>query len=170
MGSQSRQQANRTRKIIYLIDIFGHSLCGELNLEFRIFHFYVKKGLSLNQIAQKLEISRDLVRKILRRAGVPILSKRRQLDLTGQTPYGWKKEMGRLVPHVAEQKVINRFATARAEGISLHSIARILNEEAVPTKNGGRWHARSVSQILESNERFMLEYKKLFSNGVPKSI
>lgn len=78
----------------------------------------------------------------------------------GQTPYGWKRELGRLVPHVAEQKLVARMVEARHAGLSLHAIARAFNEEKVPSKNGGRWHAKSISQILECNARLMVEHKK----------
>lgn len=116
----------------------------------------------MKQIAEKFGISRVLVRTILREADVPLVSPRGRLDLTGQTPFGWKRELRKLVPHVAEQRIITRLAESRRDGLSLHAIARALNLESVPTKNGGKWHARSVSQILECNSRLMAEYKVLF--------
>jgi len=109
----------------------------------------------LKQIAQRLGISRDLIRKVLMRAGVKIKSERRALDFTGQTAFGWKREKGRLVPHVAEQKLIGRMVEARRAGLSLHAIARAFTAEKVRTKNGGRWHAKSVSQILACNARLL---------------
>ena len=41
----------------------------------------------------------------------------------------------------------------RREGKSLHWIARQMELLGVKTKNGGRWYAKTVSQILELNVR-----------------
>ena len=47
---------------------------------------------------------------------------------------------------------------SRRQRLSLHAIARTFNGENVQTKNGGRWHAKSISQILECNARLMEVY------------
>jgi hypothetical protein len=70
------------------------------------------------------------------------------------------------MPHVAEQKVIARMAEARRTGLSLHAIARALTAEGLPTKNGGRWHAKSVSQILECNARLLAEHRRSRSKDI----
>lgn len=61
---------------------------------------------------------------------------------------------------VSEQKIIGRMREARRDGVSLHAIARALTSEGVPTKNGGRWYAKSISQILECNARLAAEHKR----------
>lgn len=43
-----------------------------------------------------------------------------------------------------------RIASERAAGDSLRTIAERLNAEAVPTANGGRWHASTVKAVLTS--------------------
>jgi DNA invertase Pin-like site-specific DNA recombinase len=43
-----------------------------------------------------------------------------------------------------------RIAQEHADGVSINGIARRLNEEAVPTAKGGRWHPSTVSHVLKS--------------------
>lgn len=165
MGSQSGQEANRTATRVHLRDRFGHSLCAELRNEVEVPRLYVEEKLSLKQIAVRQGISRVLVRRLLREAGIEPEPKRRTLDLTGQTPFGWKRDRDRLVPHVAEQRIITRMEEARRNGLSLHGIARAFIAEGVGTKNGGRWHAKSVSQILKCNARLLSEHERQVRKG-----
>jgi len=60
-----------------------------------------------------------------------------------------------LVSQLAEQRVLERITKAHAEGESLHSIARSLTIAGIKAKNGGKWHARTVSRILERTESFL---------------
>jgi len=158
MGSQSAEQTKNRIPGTYLVDTFAHSLCRELDFDVQIPALYMQERLSLKQISERLGVSRDLVRQTLKRAQVKVQSTRRALDMTGQTPFGWKREKGRLVPHVTEQKLIARMVEGRRSGLSLHAIARAFNAENVQTKNGGRWHAKSISQILECSARLMEVY------------
>lgn len=48
--------------------------------------------------------------------------------------------------------VRSRIAAERAEGKSLNAIAAGLNDEAVPTAKGGRWHASTIRHVLQSIE------------------
>ncbi len=155
MGSQSKRETKIPSLNHYLVDTFSHSLCKEKDFEVEIPRLYQRNKLSLKQIADKLGVSRDVVRKVLKEQKIKIIPTRRTLDLTGQTPFGWKKELRVLVPHLAEQRIISRMVEARHNRLSLHAIARAFNEEQVRTKNGGRWHAKSISQILECNARLM---------------
>ena len=155
MGSESGEQTKNRTPGTYLVDTFSHSLCRELDFEVQIPALYVQEHLSLKQISVRLGVSRDLVRETLKRAKVKVQPTRRALDMTGQTPFGWKREKGRLVPHVAEQKMIARMVESRCSKLSLHAIARAFNDENIQSKNDGRWHAKSISQILECNAKLM---------------
>ncbi len=71
----------------------------------------------------------------------------------GQPPYGWragKDEGGRrgvLEPDPQEQAVLARMRLLQANGETLASIARTLNDEGVPARRG-RWHPTSVARAL----------------------
>jgi len=68
-------------------------------------------------------------------------------------PFGWNVAGGVLSPAPTEMKWVQVAQKMRREGASLHEIARTFNAQQVPTKNGGRWHAKTTSQILDFNDR-----------------
>lgn len=51
---------------------------------------------------------------------------------------------------------VEKIQSLRAQEASLHKIADFLTEHKVPTKNGGRWFAKTISQILKFNEGIQL--------------
>lgn len=66
----------------------------------------------------------------------------------GAPPYGWKAGGGELVPDGAEQAVLERIRSMRADGASLREIAGVLNAEGVQSKRGGQWHPQTVARVL----------------------
>jgi hypothetical protein len=75
---------------------------------------------------------------------------------SSQQPYGWKSVNGVLEKELAEWRCIELMFQFRQQGLSLHKIAAELTHRKVPTKNGGRWFAKSISQILKFNEKFLI--------------
>jgi DNA invertase Pin-like site-specific DNA recombinase len=56
---------------------------------------------------------------------------------------------GKLVPNDAEQALIARISSLRADGLSFGKIADQLNADKVPTKRGGTWASMTVKKILD---------------------
>ncbi len=137
-----------------VIDIIKLAVVSPLRDEGLLKEKYLQEGLSPKQIALQLGVSRPAVVGRLKRIGVLSGAPSRPGYLLAQVPFGWKRENGKLVSHLAEQRVLERISKARAEGESLHSIARSLTIAGIKAKNGGKWHARTVSRILERNESF----------------
>jgi hypothetical protein len=73
---------------------------------------------------------------------------------SSQQPYGWKSVNGVLEKDPAEWRCVEMMFKFREEGLSLHKIAAELTLHKVPRKNGGKWFAKSISQILKFNEKF----------------
>jgi site-specific DNA recombinase len=69
----------------------------------------------------------------------------------GVTPLGFDRKGDRLVPNPAEQRVIRRILGERRKGRTLGAIAEGLNQDRVPTKQGGRWWASTVRAILRND-------------------
>jgi site-specific DNA recombinase len=63
-------------------------------------------------------------------------------------PYGFRREGERLVPVDEEQSIIARIKLLRANGLSLRRIAGALNEDNIVTKQGNRWFAQTVADVL----------------------
>jgi hypothetical protein len=60
---------------------------------------------------------------------------------------------GLLVPNYKEQGVLRLF---RVNGFSYRAIANKLNDEHLPSKNGGTWHPFSVQKVLRTSEVWLL--------------
>ena len=111
--------------------------------------------LGLEAIAERLKISLTTVRRICRTLKLGPYRK----DLVGslkskssQTPFGWVSTHGRLTQHPKEWKWVRIIFSLRADGKSLSEVVDYLNQHAVPTKNGGKWHRKTISQIIQFNK------------------
>jgi site-specific DNA recombinase len=60
------------------------------------------------------------------------------------------KEYKKRIPFEREAKIVRRMFEMVAEGYSCFKIARTLNEEAIPTKSGKKWEARTISRIVRN--------------------
>ncbi len=64
--------------------------------------------------------------------------------------YKWLKANKKRIPIEHEAQVVQRMFEMIAQGVSSFKIARILNEESVPTKANKKWEARTVSRIVRN--------------------
>lgn len=67
----------------------------------------------------------------------------------GAPPLGKRSDGGELVVNKEEQRTLQRIKTLHKQGLSLGQIATTLNDEATPTKRGGRWYPASVQRALD---------------------
>lgn len=148
----------------YIIDIFEHSLNVQIDFERQFKKLFLDEANSLSQIAERYSVSREYVRKILENAGVTEFDSNRPGYLTGTVPYGWKKQNGALIPHLAEQRVITEMYRLRLCGKSLRMIAQILNSKGVKTKEGKNWHPQSVKRALAHNPKNSQHHKNQENN------
>jgi len=110
-----------------------------------------EKNLSISQLAIELGISVTTVRRVCR---THHLGPYKHNDSTirkrsSQVPFGWRVVGEMLVEESSEQAWILKMKEMLDSGRSLRSIARYLDQLGIPAKNGGRWHAKTVSQILK---------------------
>jgi hypothetical protein len=73
---------------------------------------------------------------------------------SSQVPFGWNSVNGFLEKNPDEWRCVEMMFKFRGEGKSLHWIANEMIKMGVKTKNGGKWYAKSISQILKFNEKF----------------
>jgi hypothetical protein len=73
-------------------------------------------------------------------------------QLVGAVPYGWQLAADgvTLEKNEGEQAVVEVVRTLRAEGLSLRAIAGALEARGLMARNGGSWHAKQVSRIVEA--------------------
>ena len=66
-----------------------------------------------------------------------------------------KKNLGKEVPHVGEQRVIKMVKDFREDGLSLRRIAKLLTKFGVPTKNHAKkWHPEMIRRLLQTDTKF----------------
>lgn len=70
----------------------------------------------------------------------------------GKIPFGYVKNADGELELSDHAKTVRRIFRMREEGDSFGAIARTLNEEGVPTKQGGDWHASTVSYIVKNDK------------------
>lgn len=68
----------------------------------------------------------------------------------GQVATGYRREAGRLVLDPEEARVVKRIAAMKRKGATAYRIAKMLNEEGIPTKKGREWTPAGVTKLLRS--------------------
>lgn len=120
---------------LHLVDMGGQSLSTSSAMG----------RMMLTMMAAFAEFERNLIAE---RTSAALLHKKAHLQHYAQLPYGFVLNGSTLVPAPDEQAVLGTIKTLRDNGHTLRSIAALLNETHVATKNGGTWHASTVRQIL----------------------
>ncbi|MCM0607259.1 MAG: recombinase family protein [Xanthomonadaceae bacterium] len=117
------------------------------------------KKLSFVETIIALSVSPTTVRRICRTIKIGRYSDQIPSGMrsnSSQQPYGWKSVNGILEKEPSEWRCVELMFQLRQDGLSLHKVAAELTHRKVPTKNGGRWFAKSISQILKFNEKFLI--------------
>lgn len=112
---------------------------------------YLVEGLSTRQIALEIRSARSTIKEAVIKFDIPLrpIETARKLN-TGQPAFGQRVCGGRLVPHRAELKIIQRMLELRARGKSLDKVAAWLNKKGVPTKSrrATLWSRPTVLKII----------------------
>jgi DNA invertase Pin-like site-specific DNA recombinase len=127
---------------------------------------FTKRGVSLVSVAEALDTGSAAGRLVLNimvsvsqwereaigeRTSTALQYKRTNRQVFNHTPYGYTRDGDALVPLAEEQAIMGRVRALRAAGETLDAIAGTLNAEAIPTKRGAKWYARTVSNILTTS-------------------
>jgi hypothetical protein len=92
----------------------------------------------------------------------------------GGAPYGYEyakqvddKRHRMLVPLASEQQSIAKMAALHGAGVKFAEIARRLNTDKVPARQGGEWCGRVVSVILQREGKYKVRPHKEYAPRVP---
>jgi DNA invertase Pin-like site-specific DNA recombinase len=102
----------------------------------------------LNMMAGFAELERNLIAERTQQA---LAHKKANRRAYAPTPYGFKRIGERLEADPREQEILARIFEAHRQGKSLRAIARELEAQGAPTKQGGRWSAATVRYMLRNN-------------------
>ncbi len=136
-------------------DVIGNLQILRSELNGRVRELAEGQKLSIAHLAKALGISVTTVRRVCRTLKIGIYSETNAgiVSLSSQVPFGYDVVQGRLVRKEMEWSWVLKIHEMREQGMSLRKIADFLTSEGVPTKNGGRWHAKTVSQILMTRRK-----------------
>jgi DNA invertase Pin-like site-specific DNA recombinase len=102
----------------------------------------------LTTMAGFAELERNLVAE---RTALSLTHKKSHHQVFNHVPFGFDQVGKMLVEDPGEIRIVKLIQERRDDGWSLHQIADALNEDRIPTKLHGRWHARTVKNILDSS-------------------
>jgi hypothetical protein len=105
------------------------------------------QNTTIDHIVDVTDVSRSAIKKSIKALSLERGSSNRVFH--GQAPFGWKLELGRLVEHKGEQRVIAEIIQLRSSGMSLRQIASQLDQSAIKTKKGRKWQASTILKILK---------------------
>lgn len=129
--------------------------------------YFANPGLSWNDSSGRLVIG---IQVCVAEYELSILKERTNLGLRqaraagkhcGSAGFGFQHSEGHLILSIEEQKALAIIYRAIREGTSLRAIARMLNDQGVPTKKGGKkWYASTVRSVIQTT-RNLLQIKDL---------
>lgn len=106
--------------------------------------------LSLNILVSVSQWEREAIAERTRDA---LRHKRSKQLVWNHEPLGYQRQGDALVEDPHELRTLEKIQNLRRQRKSMNHIARLLNEEGVPTKNGGRWYASTIKRIVDRQER-----------------
>lgn len=130
---------DRKRIALHLVDQGGQAI----NTKSAMGRFF------LTVMAGVAEMERNLIGE---RTRIALQHKRRNGEVYGPEPFGYRRKGERLVPDPRELKALELMKRLRSQGYSYRRIAYELRQRRIPTKNGGRWEAMTVAKILKRVE------------------
>lgn len=101
--------------------------------------------LMLNLLTSVAQWERETIGE---RTSAALRHKQAQGEHIGAPGLGYKVCDGKLEKVEAEMVVVDRIRAMREQGLTLRAIAGALNDEGIPTKRGGKWYAKTVSNII----------------------
>ena len=87
---------------------------------------------------------------IAERTSSALAYKRRQGQVYGPVPFGYRRAGTNLQPDCGQQHTLERIRARIAAGASLRQVCGELEREGVPAPRGERWYPSSVRAILKS--------------------
>ncbi len=108
---------------------------------------YLDFDLSSYQIAEITGWSRTAISDFLRRENIT-----KDVIKSPSPKFGERTVGGLRIPHQTEQKIIHKILTLKTSGTSFREIARVLNENGIPTKRRGQWSKTTVQDIYKREQ------------------
>ncbi len=119
-------------------------------------HLYLEEGFSAAQIGERLNLPKQTVLNQLRRAGIRLGGNKGRMDnpnnyRLAETPYGFSKKAGKLIPNKSELRVCRLVVQLRNNSkLSFHEIAReLIRRQIKNRRNAISWAPANVGRIYK---------------------
>ncbi len=149
------QQTNRSINTISLSFLLAHSHEFTKNV-----HLLYESGLSIRDIEEQTGIPKTTIRETLKKRGMALCNPQganaSKIDRTknkrgGNTPYGYAYLDGQLLVDPKEQIIVRKIVKLHQSGLSGNVIARELNTQKIPGRNGKSWCPSVVRGIIKNH-------------------
>ena len=148
-----RQLPELFTPLVYLADIINISLTKPPLDSISLRQNYEGKGLSLRQISAENFHSRQVISDVLKGSGVVLRAAGQNHGNPSQLRFGYRKDKGKVVPHMGEQQVISAIKDLREEGMTFRQIAQRMTVLRIPSKNGKlKWHPMTVKRAIQNSD------------------
>jgi hypothetical protein len=117
-----------------------------------------QSGVSLQKIAEQMQVSKSCVRDALADGGIRIRphtgtpegrsALRERRTAYANAPYGYAFLDGRLNVHPKEIQNVRRIVQLRSRGLNFNAIAKELNAKSIAPRSGKRWDHSVISEII----------------------
>lgn len=107
-------------------------------------------------LASLSEFERDQLSERTRLAMAHLRLSNRRISTKIPLGYDLAPDGRTLIENPAEQGTVRRIVALRQEGRSLAQIAQQMEQEGIPTKNGGGWYPSTVARILNRQRKLQI--------------
>jgi hypothetical protein len=108
---------------------------------------YLYFDLSSYQIAEITGWSRPAISDFFRRENIT-----KDVRKSPSPKFGERTVGGLRILHQAEQKIIQKIVKLKTSGASFREIAKVLNQNGIPTKRGGQWSKTTIQDIYKREQ------------------
>jgi DNA invertase Pin-like site-specific DNA recombinase len=126
-------------------EVSFHSIAENLDTKSAMGKFFFTLTAALAEMEREIigERTRDVLQQ-----------KKKNGEVYGHVPFGYKRFKGKLLSHEAEQKIIQTVLTLRDKGFNYSKISRTLNRMGFKTKKGKKWYPQSIKNVVAIHEAF----------------
>jgi len=96
--------------------------------------------------------------------------KKSQGKVTGQVPYGWKREGNDLVENPQEMEIIRRINRLYSAGKNLTEISGTLEEDGITTRKGTKFSVQQVKRLIDNYQDVKVSPTSKIANGITELI
>ena len=154
MGDHSPQNGGRGRMLdeplstVSYLSVFIPHFIGNPSENHEILRkLYLDFDLSSYQIAEITGWSRPAISDFFRRENIT-----KDVRKSPSPKFGERTVGGLRILHQAEQKIIQKIVKLKTSGASFREIAKVLNQNGIPTKRGGQWSKTTIQDIYKREQ------------------